>query len=586
MTAATFPTRISSFYRARFRREWLPRDLIAGLVLASLLVPQGMAYAQLAGLPPITGLYTSITCLVAYALVGPSRILVLGPDSALGSMIAATVIPLTAVAAAAGDTNKAVIYASAMALMVGALMLIGARAGLGFIAELLSKPTQIGYMNGLALVIFLGQLPKLFGFSVDAEGVIGELLAFVRGVLNGEAVPAALGIGLFSVAVMLVLKRFLPKVPGVLVAVVAAMVLAVVLDLAARGVDLVGELPRGLPLPSLPIPEVRDLPLLAFGAFGIAIVSLADTIATSSAFAARTGQKDVRANREMIGIGAADVASGFFSGFPVSTSASRTAVAEGAGAKSQVTGLVGAAVIALMLVFLPGLFQFLPQPTLAAVVIVAAVGLVDIPAVARLWRQRPSEFALSLTAFLGVVFLGVLPGIALAVGLSILVVFRRLWSPYRTVLGDIPDVPGYHDVDMYPDAVQLPGLVIYRFDAPLIFANASTFREEIRDYANAEPKPTWIIVAAEPMTDIDTTAADMLAELDRELEADSIALVFAELKDAVRLKIRTYEAAWLERDERFYPTVGRAVKAYREMAGIEKPFRHQKEGEEGAPAGD
>jgi len=461
---------------------------------------------------------------------------------------------------------------------VGALMVVGARVGLGFLADLLSKPIQVGYLNGLALVIFLGQLPKLFGFSVPSSGVIGEFIAFVQGVLAGQAVPAAIGIGLFSLALMVMLSRFAPRVPGVLIAVVAAMVIAVAIDAAARGVALVGVLPAGLPAPSIPIPDLLDLPLLAVGAFGVAVVSLADTITVSSAFAARTGQ-EVKANREMTSIGVADVAAGLFSGFPVSTSASRTAVAEGAGSRSQLTGLVGALVITLMLVFAPGLFQWLPQPTLAAVVIVASVGLADANATLRLWRQRRTEFALSVAAFLGVVLLGVLPGIALAVLLSILAVFQRLWSPYRTLLGDVPNVPGYHDISMYPDAVQLPGLVIYRFDAPLIFANAPTFNEEIRDFARASPKPSWIIVAAEPMTDIDTTAADMLAELDEDMRAAGIELVFAELKDAVRSKVRSYDADFLARDDRFYPTVGMAVKAYRELKGIEKPFRKRRRAE-------
>ena len=560
VTVAAVPNRIKSFYARRFRREWLGKDLVAGLVLASLLVPQGMAYAQLAGLPAITGLYTSITCLVAYALVGPSRVLVLGPDSALGGMIAAVILPLVA---ASGDPNKAIVYASAMSLMVGALMIVGARAGLGFIADLLSNPIQVGYINGLALVIFVGQLPKLFGFSTDASGFINESIAFVRGVMDGQTVPAALAIGLFSVALMLVLARFIPRVPGVLIAVIAAMVIAVVINAEARGVQLVGVLPAGLPRFSLPIPALADIPLLAAGAFGIAVVSLADTITISSAFAARTGQ-EVKANREMIGIGAADVAAGFFSGFPVSTSASRTAVAEGAGSKSQVTGLVGAGVIALMLVFLPGLFQWLPQPTLAAVVIVASFGLVDLRATVRLYRQRPTEFALSIAAFLGVVLLGVLPGIAVAVGISILLVFRRVWSPYRTRLGDIPDVAGFHDVTMYSNAIEIPGLIIYRFDAPLIFANASTFRQEVREFARADPKPRWIVIAAEPMIGIDTTAADMLEALDDELEGAGIQLMFAELKDVVRHDIKSYRTDWLTHDDRFFPTVSAAARAYAE----------------------
>ena len=553
-----------------YQRAWLSKDLVAGLVLASLLVPQGMAYAELAGLPAITGLYTSVLCLIAYAVFGPSRILVLGPDSALGSMIAATILPL---AAANGDPDAAVAYASILALMVGAIMLVGARAGLGFIADLLSKPTQIGYMNGLALTIFVGQLPKLFGFSTDANGLIAETQAFVQGLAAGEAVPAAVGIGLFSIAVMVVLGRILPKVPAVLVAVVAAMVLAAVLDLEGRGVSLVGVLPSGLPPFQIPRADPADLPLLLTGAVGIAVVSLADTISTSSAFAGRTGQ-EIRPNQEMVGIGTANVAAGLFTGFPVSTSGSRTAVAERAGAKTQLTGLVGAAVILAMLVFVPGLMQWLPNPTLAAVVIVASMSLADIPATRRLWRQRKSEFGLSIAAFLGVALLGVLPGIAVAVTLSILWVFRQAWDPYRTTLGDVPGVAGYHDIRMYPDAIQLPGLVVYRFDGPLIFANANTFKAEIRHLAHADPAPRWIIVAAEPITSVDTTAAEMLEELDRELEAKGIDLVFAEMKDAVRQEIRHYGVDWLADREAFYPTVGTAVKAYREAMGIPKPDHH------------
>ncbi len=558
---------VAGYFKGRFRREWIGSDLVAGIVLASLLVPQGMAYAELAGLPAITGLYTSITCLVAYALIGPSRVLVLGPDSSLGPMIAATIIPLTA---AAGNPEAAVAYASVLALMVGVIMIVGSRAGLGFLADLLSQPIQVGYMTGLALTILVGQLPKLFGFSVDATGLIGETAGFVRGVVEGETVPAALAIGLFSVVLMVVIARLAPRIPGVLVAVVAACIAAFALNLAVVGVSLVGVLPSGLPPLTVPRAEIADLPLLAVGAIGIAIVSLADTIAVSSAFAARSKQ-EVNAAGEMVGIGAAGVAAGFFQGFPVSTSSSRTAVAQSAGAKSQLTGLVGAAVIVLMLLFVPGLLAYLPQPTLAAIVIVASIGLANIPAMSRLWRQRRAEFGLSLTAFLGVCLFGVLPGIAIAVALSILVVFRRLWSPYRTVLGDTPGVAGYHDVSVYTAAEQVPGLVIYRFDAPLIFANAPTFRREVRAFAHADPPPRWIVIAAEPMTDIDTTAADMLEELDRELTAAGVELKFAELKDAVRLKIEGYGVDWLATEGRFYPTVTAAARAYHQLMGLPPP---------------
>ena len=547
-----------------YRLSWLRSDVVAGVVLTTLLVPQGMAYAELAGLPAITGLYTSILCLVGYAMFGPSRILVLGPDSSLGPMIAATLLPIIG---SGGNPEKAIALASMMALIVGAFMILAGIAKLGFIADLLSKPTQIGYMNGLALTILVGQLPKLFGFSTDANGLIHEAHAFIHGVSSGEAVGAAVAIGIVSLALMLALGRWLPRVPGVLVAVVVAIAAASVFDLASHGVSLVGKLPKGFPPLTVPSP-VSDLPLLVAGALGIVLVALADTISTASAFAARTGQ-EVDGNGEMIGIGAANVAAGFFQGFPVSTSGSRTAVAEQSGAKTQVTGLVGAALIVLMLVLVPGLLKNLPNPTLAAVVIAASLSLADIPGVVRLWRQRRVECVLSIAAFLGVALLGVLEGIAVAVGLSILNVFRRAWRPYETTLGRVPGLSGQHDRQLHPDAEQLPNLVIFRFDAPLFFANARTFRDDIRVLAAAEPRPKWIVIAAEPITDVDTTAADMLAELDEELNAAGTSLVFAELKDPVRAKLERYELIGPLDPDHFFPTLDAAVEAFRDKTGAD-----------------
>ncbi|HEY3036534.1 MAG TPA: sulfate permease, partial [Streptosporangiaceae bacterium] len=548
-----------------YRREWLAKDIVAGVVLTTLLVPQGMAYAELAGLPPITGLYTSILCLLGYAVFGPSRILVLGPDSSLGPMIAATILPLIA---AKGDAKRAVALASMLAIMVAAIMIVAGVAKLGFIADLISKPTMIGYLNGLALTILVGQLPKLFGFKVDAEGLIGEFIAFVKGLANGQAVAAAAAVGIAGIVVILVLGRWLPKVPAVLVMVVLAIASTSIFHLADHGVSLVGVLPEGFPPLTIPHVGLSDLGPLFAGALGIVLVSLADTISTASAFAARTGQ-EIHGSGEMIGIGAANLAAGFFQGFPVSTSGSRTAVAERAGAKTQLTGVTGAALIILMIVLVPGLFRNLPQPALAAVVITASLSLADIPATVRLWRQRRVEFLLSVAAFLGVALLGVLPGIAIAVGLSILNVFRRAWWPYDTVLGRVEGLEGYHDVHSYPSAQQLPGLVIYRFDAPLFFANAKTFRDEVRRMALADPPPTWIVIAAEPMTDVDTTASDVLEELDEALNAQGISLVFAELKDPVRRKIERYGLTRTINPRHFFPTVESAVAAYREQTGAE-----------------
>ena len=543
-----------------YRASWLRKDLVAGLVLVTLLVPQGMAYAELAGLPPITGLYTSILCLTGYAVFGPSRILVLGPDSSLGPMIAATILPLVG---ANGDPARAVALASMLALIVGGITVLGGVFKLGFIADLLSKPTMIGYMNGLAVTILIGQLPKLFGFSIDADGFIAETRGFFNGVRNGETVTAALAIGLFGIALIVVLGRFLPKLPGILAAVVLSIVAARIFQLDAHGVKLVGTLPQGFPPLTIPSVSLSDLSVLVAGALGIVIVTLADTIATASAFATRTGQ-EFDGSQEMIGIGASNIAAGLFQGFPVSTSGSRTAVAEQSGAKTQVTGVVGAVAIVLMLVLAPGLLRNLPQPTLAAVVIVASLSLADIPGTVRLWHQRREDFLVAVAAFLGVVLIGVLAGIAIAVALSIVSVFRHAWWPYQAVLGRVRDLPGYHDLTAYPDAEVLPGLVLFRFDAPLFFANARTFRDQIRMLASAEPAPSWVVVAAEPITDVDTTAADMLKDLDEELNTVGVSLVFAEMKDPVRDKIERYALTRTINPEHFFPTIDAAVAAFRQ----------------------
>jgi MFS superfamily sulfate permease-like transporter len=328
----------------------------------------------------------------------------------------------------------------------------------------------------------------------------------------------------------------------------------------------VGTLPRGFPPFTIPSVRLSDMGLLIGGALAIAVVSLADTISTASSFAARSGEQ-IDGSREMIGIGAANIAAGFFQGFPVSTSGSRTAVAEQAGAKTQVTGLIGAAAITVMLLAVPGLLRNLPQPTLAAVVIAAALSLADITGTLRLLRQRRTEFALSLVAFLGVSLLGVLPGIAIAVALSIGNVFRHLWWPYQTTLGRVPNLAGFHDVSSYPSAERLPGCVIFRFDAPLFFANARTFREQLQSLARTEPRPVWIVVAAEPITDIDSTAADMLVDLDQSLNQRGTSLVFAEMKDPVRRKAERYGLTRTIDPAHFYLTLEEAVEAFRKESG-------------------
>ena len=546
-----------------YERRWIKDDLLAGLGLTALLVPQGMAYAQLAGLPPITGLYTSIMCLVAYAVFGPSRVLVLGPDSSLGPMIAASILPLVA---ANGDPMRAVVLASAQSVLVGIFMIAAGAAKLGFVADLLSKPTMVGYMNGLALTILVGQVRKLCGFSISADGLIGEIVATVEKILAGATNLWALGIGVVALVIMRVLQKTLPQVPAVLVAVIVGIGASIYLDLPGKGVKVVGNLPQGFPPLTVPLVSIGDIGLLVVGALGITLVALADTISTATAYARRTGQP-VDGNQEMVGIGAANVLAGFFQGFAVSTSGSRTAVAFKAGARSQITGVMGALAILLLLVVAPNLLSALPMSVLGAIVIIAAFSLAELAAARKLWSQRRTEFWLSIAATLAVAVLGVLPGIGVAVGLSILNVFRRAWWPYQAVLGREKGNPGYHDITHRPRLTSMPGLIIFRFDAPLFFANARTFAEQITRLASAKPAPKWILVAAEPISDIDTTAADMLADLVTDLDAGGTTLAFAELKSVVKGKLEAYELDAITEKILYFPTLNVAGKAYRAQFG-------------------
>ncbi len=532
-----------------YERSWLRFDLIAGVVLAAILVPQGMAYAELAGLPPVTGLYTTIACLVGYALMGPSRVLVLGPDSSVSPLIFAAIVPLVVVA---DDPETAIALAGMMAVMVG-LILIGLGAGkLGFVADLLSKEVQVGYMNGLAITIFVGQLPKLAGFSTDADGFVAEIEAFIDG-FSGRN-QTALWLGLATLAVLLLLPRFTKTIPAVLVAVIGATAVTGIFDL---DISTVGTLPEGLPRPSLPWTSVSDVAPMLIAAVGITLVSLTDTIATSTAFAARRGE-EVKPDQEMIGIGSANIAAGFFQGFAVSTSSSRTAVADQTGAKSQLTGLIGAGMVALLLLFFNGLLKSLPQTALAAVVIAAAFSLVDLTTLRRYLSVRRSSFVLSLVATAGVVFFGVLQGILIAVVLSILLFFKRSWWPHGEVLGQIDGEAGWHSNHNGTVATELPGILVYRWEAPLFFANAGMFRQQVRALVRAR-QPRWVILQCEAITDIDVTAADVLEQLDLELNEQGINIAFVELRSRLKDLVYDYGLFATLDAEHFYGSIEEAL---------------------------
>jgi len=541
----------------RYESAWLPRDIFAGLVLATMLVPVGIAYAEASGLPGVYGLYATITPLLAYALFGPSRILVLGPDSALAAVILGVIAPLSG-----GDPLRAATLAGTMAIVAGTVCILAGVAGLGFVTELLSKPIRYGYMNGIALTVLISQLPKLFGFSIENEGPLRSLWAIGGAILEGRTNWVAFGIGLGTLAVILMLQKD-KRLPNILIAVVGATVVAGVLDLGTQyGVKVLGPLPEGLPGFAFPWIGYSDLGPVLIGGSAIALVSFADTSVLSRTYAARLGMQ-VDPNQEMVGLGAANLVTGFFQGFPISSSASRTPVAEVAGAQTQLTSVVGALAIAFLLVAAPRLLQHLPNAALAAVVIAAAIGLIEITDLKRIYRIQPWEFWLSIACFAGVAVFGAIPGIGLAIAIAIAEFLWDGWRPHSAVLGRAEGIKGYHDVTRYPDARRIPGLVLFRWDAPLFFANAEFFRERALEAVAKSPTAVrWLVVAAEPVTSVDVTACDIVADLDKALHAEGIELCFAELKDPVKDKLKRFGLYAQFGEEGFFPTIGAAVSSY------------------------
>jgi high affinity sulfate transporter 1 len=548
----------------RYQVAWLRHDIVAGLVLTTMLVPVGIAYAVASGVPGIYGLYATIVPLLAYALFGPSRILVLGPDSSLAAVILAVVLPLSG-----GDPLRAVALAGMMAVVSGTVCILAGIARLGFITELLSKPIRYGYMNGIALVVLLSQLPKLFGFSIESAGPLRDLWAIATAVMTGKTNWSTFMVGAGTLAVILLLKGN-KRLPGILIAVVAATVVVGMLDLSARAdVSVLGSLPQGLPAFGIPWITSSDIVPVLIGGCAVALVSFADTSVLSRVYAART-RTYVDPNQEMVGLGVANLAAGFFQGFPISSSSSRTPVAEAAGARTQLTGVVGALTVAVLLVVAPDLLQNLPTSALAAVVIASAIGLIEVTDLRRIYRIQRWEFWLSIVCTVGVAVLGAIPGIGLAIVIAVIEFLWDGWRPYSAVLGRAEGVKGYHDITRYPDARLIPGLVLFRWDAPLFFANAELFHDRVLDAVATSPTPVrWLVVAAEPVTSVDVTSADMLAELAETLHAAGIEFCVAEMKDPVKDKLKRFGLFARLGETAFFPTMGAAVSSYLETHPVD-----------------
>jgi high affinity sulfate transporter 1 len=550
-----------------YQFKWLPRDVIAGVTLSAVLVPAGMAYADAAGMPVVSGLYASFAALLAYAVFGPSRILVLGPDSALVALIAASVAPL-----AHGNGPHALELAAALAMLSGAICIAVGLLRLGFVTDLLSVPIRYGYLNGIILTILVGQLPKLLGFRVLGESFMQQAGELASGITGGRVNTVAVALGVSSLVAILVCRRWLPKLPGVLIAVAGATIVVAALDLGHRsGVTVVGDLPRGLPMPRIPVPvlDIAEWGKLLSGALAIALVSFTDISVLSRTYELRSGVP-VDRNQEFVALGIANAAAAFIQGFAVSASGSRTPVAEAAGAKTQATGVVAALIVAGLLAFVPQALRHTPEAALAAVVVAASLGLLEIRGMRRLYRLRPSEFVQSFVCFVGVVLLGVVNGIGIALALAVLAFLWRAWRPYTAVLGRVDRVKGYHDVSRHPDARRIPGLVLLRWDAPLFFANAEIFHDRVLQAVRDAPTITrWIVIAAEPVTDIDVTAADMLTRLQDELRELRVNLCFAELKGRVKDSLKHYEIFERIGERNFVPTLGGAVDRYLEVHPVE-----------------
>ncbi len=451
-----------------------------------------------------------------------------------------------------------------LALLTGGLAILAGLARLGFVTDLLSMPIRLGYLNGIALTVLVGQIPKLLGFSSSGDGLIQEAASLVQGVRQGLTNPTTLAIGVACLAIILVLKRLAPRIPGTLIAVIGATIMVGLLNLAAvAGVSVVGPLPQGLPSFEVPSVTLADMGALLTGALVIVLVSFADTSVLSRTFALRGGYK-VDQNQEIIALGAANVASGLFQGFSISSSSSRTPVAESAGAKTQLTGVVGALCVAALLVFAPTLLQNLPNAALGAVVIAACLSLVDIPGTVRLYRLRRSEFWFSIVCFLGVALIGVIQGIVIAVVLALLEFIWRAWRPYDAVLGKVEGQAGFLDVSRHPEATQIPGLLLYRWTAPLFFANADIFYENVLEAVATAPTPVrWVVISAEPVTDVDITAADALSKLDDDLQHAGIELSFAEMKGPAKDSLKRYGLFSKLGDNLFFRTIDEAIEAYR-----------------------
>jgi high affinity sulfate transporter 1 len=544
----------------RFAQDFR-HDLVAGISVAAVALPVAVAYAQLAGFSPVVGLYSSILPLVAYAIFGTSRQLMVNPDAATCAVIAAAIAPL-----AAGNGELYLSLSIALTFFTGLFCIAASFFRLGALADFLSKPILVGFLNGIATTIFLGQLGKLLGFQINSRGVVPELLE-IFGKLPQTNLPT-LAVGAGSFAVLFISLRFVPRMPAALIALVIAGAAAALWKLNAHGVAILGPVPAGLPSLRWPVFPLERLPSLIAEAAGLALVLFTSGTLTARSFASKGGY-DIDVDRELVAYGAANIASAFSQGFAVTGADSRTAMGAAAGGRTQVTGLVAAASIALVLLFLTGPLRYVPIAALGAVLVFASFSLFHVSTLREIWKVDRIAFGLAMTTMLGVVAVGAINGILIAVALALARFVKQTARPRAEVLGIVDDLPGFHSIERHPAARMLPGLTLFRFNAPLTFFNADYFKRRALAAAEAAgPGLQWFVIDAIPISELDINGLCALRDLNEVLKARGASLIIAGRKTEILAWLRKIGHYRAEHEDLIFPTLRQALKAYRQKGRL------------------
>jgi SulP family sulfate permease len=544
-----------------YNQDWLKTDLVAGLTVFAILVPSCLAYGELAGFEPVIGLYAALVAMIAYALFGSSRQLIVGPDATIAILVAMIVAPL-----ALGDPSRYAALAAALTILIGLICLFGGYFKFGFVADFLSKPILTGYIAATALIIIVSQLGKIFGIDIVSDDFFAQILELITKLDQTHLLTLA--VGLVTILGIIVLRRYAHRVPAPLVAVIVAIIVSSLFNLEELGVAVVGQIPSGLP--SLQIPQVglADFRILLPAALALAVLIFADELLVARVFS-RRNRYNLDPNQELTALGAANISCGFFQSFAIGASSSRTVVNDDMGGKSQMVGLIAAGLVVVFLLYLTSLLQNLPKVVLGAIIIVAAASLIDIREFRSLNLIRHSEFYLSLLTLFGVLVIGIVAGIAIAIAFSLAEFILRIYRPHTSVLGTGEGVDGYHMIAPGGYNQVSPGLIVYGFNAPLFFANAPYLLEQVRDLiSTADPPVKCLLLDAEAIPDIDTTAADTLKELHQELQENGTLLAIARANKPLRETMRLTGLENLIGVNNFYPSVRNGVEACQDRHGV------------------